>query len=118
MLLHWLKGIGLVIMLIGASMWGAASWGAERQISGAGATFPEPFYYKIFDVYSRQGGVKVQYRGRGSGTGLRELVEKRVDFAGSDIGPGGHGSDEANAAPLVRVPTLSRSRGHYLQSPR
>jgi phosphate transport system substrate-binding protein len=103
-----LKGIGVlaVTVLVGICLSGNAAWGGERLLSGAGATFPEPFYYKIFDAYYRQGGTKVTYRGVGSGAGMRELIDKKVDFAGTDIGHMEAGRGEENKTRLLqRVPT-------------
>lgn len=72
-------------------------------LSGAGATFPEPFYSMAFDNYSSQSGNTVNYGGIGSGGGVRNLKDKIVDFAGSDA----FLSDEemAEMEPVVHVPT-------------
>lgn len=70
--------------------------GREVQINGAGATFPEPFYFKAFDAYYRQRGTKVNYRGEGSGAGMRQLFARTVDFAGTDIMPNEAGQDKAS----------------------
>jgi phosphate transport system substrate-binding protein len=57
---------------------------AETELIGAGATFPYPLYSKMFDVYSREHGVKVNYQAIGSGGGIRQLISKTVDFGGTD----------------------------------
>ena len=56
----------------------------EQELIGAGATFPYPLYSKMFDVYSKEYGVKVNYQSIGSGGGIRQLINKTVDFGGSD----------------------------------
>lgn len=55
-----------------------------QQLSGAGATFPLPFYNVIFEEFAKINGDAVAYGGIGSGGGVRNLRDKIVDFAGSD----------------------------------
>lgn len=55
-----------------------------KELIGAGATFPYPLYSKMFDVYHKEQGIKVNYSAIGSGGGIRQLMEKTVDFGGSD----------------------------------
>ena len=55
-----------------------------QQLSGAGATFPLPFYNVIFEEFAKTNGDAVAYGGIGSGGGVRNLRDKIVDFAGSD----------------------------------
>ena len=66
----------------------AASTAAETresaQISGAGATFPLPFYNVIFEEFGDVNGDEVAYGGIGSGGGVRNLKDGTVDFCGSD----------------------------------
>jgi len=56
----------------------------ENELLGAGATFPYPLYSKMFDVYYRQYGIKINYQAIGSGGGIRQLISKTVDFGGTD----------------------------------
>lgn len=55
-----------------------------KTITGAGATFPQPFYNKIFKSYTKEHGLLVTYGGIGSGGGIRSLKDKIVDFGASD----------------------------------
>ena len=55
-----------------------------QELSGAGATFPLPFYNVVFEQFSKINGDVVAYGGIGSGGGVRNLRDKIVDFAGSD----------------------------------
>ena len=70
----------LVLML-------AASFGFSQAIElvGAGATFPAPFYSKVFDEYAKQFGVKVNYQAIGSGGGQSQIKAQTVDFGASDV---------------------------------
>lgn len=56
---------------------------AQQSLSGAGATFPAPFYQAAFrDLASK--GVKVNYQSVGSGAGVRQFVAGTVDFGATD----------------------------------
>ncbi len=54
------------------------------ELLGAGATFPYPFYSKMFDAYNAKTGVEVNYQAIGSGGGIKQLLSKTVDFGGTD----------------------------------
>jgi len=70
------------IVLVAAAGLG---FGQAVELVGAGATFPAPFYSKVFDEYSKQVGVKVNYQAIGSGGGQTQLKNKTVDFGASDV---------------------------------
>ena len=55
-----------------------------KELLGAGATFPYPLYSKMFDAYHKEYGVKINYQAIGSGGGIRQLLNKTVDFGGTD----------------------------------
>ncbi len=56
------------------------------QITGAGATFPYPFYSKAFSDYgATHPGVTVNYQAVGSGNGIAAFTAKSVDFGASDV---------------------------------
>ena len=76
---------------------------SAQELSGAGATFPLPFYNVVFEQFSQVNGDVVAYGGIGSGGGVRNLRDKIVDFAGSDA----FLSDKemADMAPVVHIPT-------------
>jgi phosphate transport system substrate-binding protein len=56
-------------------------------IYGAGATFPLPQLQAWADAFNKYSGGKlnVDYQGVGSGAGQTNFLDKKVDFAGSDI---------------------------------
>ncbi len=60
-------------------------FGQAVELTGAGATFPAPFYSKVFDEYNKQFNVKVNYQSIGSGGGQTQLKNKTVDFGASDV---------------------------------
>jgi len=71
-----------VLMLCAAAGLGFAQ---SIELVGAGATFPAPYYTKLFDEYNKQFGVKVNYQAIGSGGGQTQLKNKTVDFGASDV---------------------------------
>jgi phosphate transport system substrate-binding protein len=92
-----------LVILIAATGDGAAK---EQELIGAGATFPYPLYSKMFDVYSKEYGVKVNYQAIGSGGGIRQLTNKTVDFGGSDAIMSEADLKEASA-PILHIPTCA-----------
>ena len=77
----------LSVALLAVSLLSLSSCGNKQktaELSGAGATFPLPYYNESFKAYQRETGVKVSYGGIGSGGGVRNLTDQIVDFAGSD----------------------------------
>jgi len=92
-----------LVILIAATGDGAAK---EQELIGAGATFPYPLYSKMFDVYSKEYGVKVNYQAIGSGGGIRQLTNKTVDFGGSDAIMSEADIKEASA-PILHIPTCA-----------
>ncbi len=73
-----LKQFAIIVCALGASLAQAAD------ITGAGSTFAAPIYTKWADAYQKAGGGKVNYQGIGSSGGIKQIVAKTVDFAGSD----------------------------------
>ncbi|MCG1054036.1 phosphate ABC transporter substrate-binding protein PstS [Mycetohabitans sp. B5] len=61
------------------------AWSVQAaDITGAGSTFAAPIYTKWADAYQKSGGGKVNYQGIGSSGGIKQIIAKTVDFAGSD----------------------------------
>jgi phosphate transport system substrate-binding protein len=93
----------LLLLLFGFT---PAAFGEQQELIGAGATFPYPLYSKMFDVYSREYGVKVNYQAIGSGGGIRQLINKTVDFGGSDAIMSAEDTTAAKT-PVLHVPTCA-----------
>ena len=95
----------LILAIVAVSCGGnATSEGRKAQeLSGAGATFPLPFYNVVFEQFGQVNGDQVAYGGIGSGGGVRNLRDKIVDFAGSDAFL--TDKEMAEMAPVVHVPT-------------
>lgn len=95
----------LAIALAMAACGGNTNNGSRKaqELSGAGATFPLPFYNVVFEQFGQVNGDQVAYGGIGSGGGVRNLRDKIVDFAGSDAFL--TDKEMAEMAPVVHVPT-------------
>ena len=95
----------LILAIVAVSCGGnATSEGRKAQeLSGAGATFPLPFYNVVFEEFAQVNGDAVAYGGIGSGGGVRNLRDKIVDFAGSDAFLSNKEMSDMNA--VIHVPT-------------
>ena len=95
----------LVLALVLVSCGGGKTNGSRQaqELSGAGATFPLPFYNVVFEQFSQVNGDAVAYGGIGSGGGVRNLRDKIVDFTGSDAFLSEKEMSEMN--PVIHIPT-------------
>jgi phosphate transport system substrate-binding protein len=74
----------LALALLAVSVAAPAQIQAQN-INAAGATFPYPIYSKWFDEYHKlHPKVQINYQSIGSGGGIRQLLDKTVDFGASD----------------------------------
>jgi phosphate transport system substrate-binding protein len=74
--------IGMAMALV-AGLMGVS--GAETNLNGAGATFPNPIYQKWFTEYhNAHKDVQINYQSIGSGGGIKQLQSGTVDFGASD----------------------------------
>src|SRR5262245_32490424 len=63
----------------------AAGGGNAVKLQGAGASFPAPLYNKWFKAYSSaHQNVLVDYQSVGSGSGVKSVIDRTVDFGASD----------------------------------
>lgn len=97
-------------MLTGCNGGGSGTAGkadsTDNTILGAGATFPNPLYSKMFSEYNKTTGLKVNYQSIGSGGGIQQLTSKTVDFGASDAPLNGK-QDSALSAPVVHIPATA-----------
>lgn len=75
----------------------------SMNITGAGASFPQPIYAKWSDAYNKATGGQVNYQSIGSSGGIKQIVAKTVDFGASDAPMT---ADELNEADLIQFPTV------------
>ena len=66
----------------------APTWAQSSKtvlVNAAGATFPYPLYSKWFDEYHKiHPNIQINYQSIGSGGGIRQLLDRTVDFGASD----------------------------------
>jgi len=75
-------------------------------LNAAGATFPYPIYSKWFDLYhTAHSNVQINYQSIGSGGGIRQLIDKTVDFGASD-GPMNDDQLKQSSVPILHFPTV------------
>ncbi len=73
--------VALGVVMVG----GSAAAQESLRLTGSGATFPFPLYSAWFKTFSgKHKGVTVDYQGKGSGAGVRDFINRTVDFAASD----------------------------------
>src|ERR1700688_4645187 len=84
----------------------AVAEGGQVLLNAAGATFPYPIYSKWFDQYHQaHGNVQINYQSIGSGGGIRQLLDKTVDFGASD-GPMSDDQLKTASVPILHFPTV------------
>jgi phosphate transport system substrate-binding protein len=74
-------------------------------LQGAGATFPYPLYSKWVAEYQKvDPAVRINYQSIGSGGGIRQIIERTVDFGASDAPMN---EEELSKAPrkIIHIPT-------------
>src|SRR6202140_2850793 len=76
-------------------------------LTGAGATFPDPFYKKAFYDYNvKYPKVTITYAAVGSGAGIQQFIKQTVDFGASDVPMAGADITSAGGPDtLTQIPT-------------
>ncbi len=80
--------------------------GDANNILGAGSTFDNPLFSKMFSEYNKTNGLKVNYQSIGSGGGIQQLTAKTVDFGASDAPLNGK-QDSALSGPAIHIPVTA-----------
>src|SRR4051812_10023895 len=108
---RWLRAIvSMALLTVVTACGGTPASSADvgkGSLTGAGATFPEPFYSKAFFMYNQANPqVSVNYQAVGSGAGIQQFIKGTVDFGASDVPMGDADITAAGgAASLVQIPT-------------
>jgi phosphate transport system substrate-binding protein len=98
------KVLSLLAVLLAVATFAAAA--GQVLLNAAGATFPYPMYSKWFDVYHQaHPGIQINYQSIGSGGGIRQLIDKTVDFGASD-GPMNDDQLKQSSVPILHFPTV------------
>src|SRR5579864_8297864 len=56
----------------------------DKTLLGAGSSFINPLFSKMFADYNAKTGIQVNYQSIGSGGGILQLTNKTIDFGDSD----------------------------------
>lgn len=95
------------ILAAGLLASGLATGGAHaQQITGAGATFPAPLYFKWAEAAKAATGLEVNYQSVGSGAGQAQIRNRTVDFGATDAPMSAELLDQNN---LMQFPTVMGS---------
>src|SRR5579864_904447 len=113
------KQVGRALLVVIAAAMLAAACGStgsgstppvdvgSGSLTGAGATFPAPFYQKaFFDYTAKYPQVTVNYQPVGSGAGIAQFQANTVDFGASDVPMGSADITKAGGPDaLTQIPT-------------
>ena len=95
----------LALTLTGCSLLGTQASAVD--LTGAGATFPNPIYSKWFAEYKKvDPSVSFNYQPIGSGGGQKQIIEGTVDFGASD-GPMSDESLAKASSKILHIPTVA-----------
>src|SRR5256885_11600236 len=84
----------------------AAMAAQKIQVTGAGATFPNPIYSKWFAEHNKlHPNVEINYQSIGSGGGVQQISKQTVFFGASDMPMN---AEQLQSAPgrILHFPTL------------
>jgi len=74
-----------ICLMLGLFVFIETASAQDLRLMGSGASFPFPIYSTWFKQFSKEtNGVTVDYQAKGSGAGIQDLINRTVDFAGSD----------------------------------
>jgi phosphate transport system substrate-binding protein len=81
-----LQFLAILVTLAAAMLFAAPTAMADQvRLVGSGASFPFPLYSTWFKTYCKaHPGILVDYQAKGSGAGIKDFINKTVDFAASD----------------------------------
>jgi len=97
------KNLKLAVVAIAASCLTLAASAQDNTLLGAGSTFVNPLFSKMFSQYTAS---KVNYQSIGSGAGIAQLTAKTVDFGDSDA-PLNDDQTAKMGAPVLHIPMTS-----------
>ncbi len=79
---------------------------SEIRLTGAGATFPYPIYSKwVLEYTKTRPHIEINYQSIGSGGGIRQFMDRTVDFGATD-GPMADSQIAAVRGNVLHIPTV------------
>jgi len=97
------KSLKLAVVAFAASCITMAASAQDNTLLGAGSSFVNPLFSKMFSQYTAS---KVNYQSIGSGGGILQLTNKTVDFGDSDA-PLNADQTAKMSAPVLHIPMTS-----------
>src|ERR1700743_3552210 len=97
------KSLKLAVVAVATSFAALSASAQDNTLQGAGSTFVNPLFSKMFSVYTAS---KVNYQSIGSGGGIAQLTNKTVDFGVSDA-PLNADQTAKMSAPVLHIPMTS-----------
>src|SRR5437667_4582409 len=106
-------GLVLILAACGGSSGGSPGAGTSsgsscpstKSLTGAGSTFDNPLFSKMFSVYpSVKCGANVNYQSVGSGAGINDLLNHIVDFGATDTPMTDVQLAKSTNGPILHVP--------------
>ncbi|MDB5030518.1 phosphate ABC transporter substrate-binding protein PstS [Mucilaginibacter sp.] len=97
------KSLKLAVVALAASCVTMAASAQDNVLLGAGSTFVNPLFSKMFSQYTAS---KVNYQSIGSGGGILQLTNKTVDFGDSDA-PLNDDQTKKMSAQVLHIPMTS-----------
>ncbi|MBV8388448.1 MAG: phosphate ABC transporter substrate-binding protein PstS [Mucilaginibacter sp.] len=98
-----IKNLKLAVVAVAASSLALSAAAQDNTLLGAGSSFVNPLFTKIFSKYTAS---KVNYQSIGSGGGILQLTNKTVDFGDSDA-PLNEEQTKKMSAPVLHIPMTS-----------
>lgn len=93
----------LLTALSAVTLFGVPMHAQTVDITGAGASFPQPLYAQWAQSYHAASGARVNYQSIGSSGGVKQITAKTVQFGASDAPLSAEALAEAG---LVQFPTV------------
>jgi phosphate transport system substrate-binding protein len=98
-------GLSLIYLVVVLVMFNGCTKSEPVSMTAAGATFPQLLYTKMFEEYAKdKKDVSITYHGIGSGKGIEQLLQKTVDFGGTDAYMSDEKMQKADSA-ILHFPT-------------
>ena len=83
-----------------------AEGGNATGVIGAGSSFDNPLFSKMFSVYHDSTKIQVNYQSVGSGAGISQLTHKTIDFGASDA-PMNEEQSKAVEGEVLHIPVTA-----------
>ncbi len=96
----------ILVPLLALAGAGSLACQSDIRLTGAGATFPYPIYSKwVLEYVKTRPNVEINYQSIGSGGGIRQFIDRTVDFGATD-GPMADSQITLVRGNVLHIPTV------------